>query len=58
MQSSQDCFFYIFSPDLIYLAIRIMKVLSKCCVYFVFNKLLSLYVYQIIVLDSESELMP
>ena len=33
----------VFSPDLIYLAIRITKVLSKC-VYFVLNKLLSLYI--------------
>ena len=33
-----------FSPDLIYLAIRITKVLSNCCVYFVLNKLLSLYI--------------
>ena len=28
---------HIFSPDLIYLAIRITKVLSKCCDYFVLN---------------------
>ena len=34
----------VFSPDLIYLAIRITKVLSKCCVYFLLHKLLSLYI--------------
>ena len=33
-----------FSPDIIYLDIRITKVFSKCCAYFVLNKPLSLYI--------------